>query len=84
MDQAVLDKLKEITREDDIPFYTDEQYEFYYEDNNRDVNRTLYVLLVRKSENTSLNVSGVRMSDESAYFKRLAQQYRPNNSGTLK
>lgn len=80
-----IDELKIILREKDIPFFSgDEELEFYLSKNKGDLNKTAYELLIIKSENTTLNISGLTTADSSAYFRRLAQQYRPNNSGILK
>lgn len=77
------DRLKIILREKDIPFFSDEELEFYLEQNNNDVNSAAYQCLIIKSENTTLSISGLSTADTSAYFKRLAARYRPRNSGIL-
>lgn len=82
-----MDKLKElkiILREEDIPFFKDEELEYYLGKNNQDVNKTAYECLIIKSEGSTLSISGLTLSDTSVYFRRLAQKYRPNNSGVLK
>ena len=81
--EGIISCFREILREDDIPFYDDEQINFYITLNNGDINAALYQMLVSKAEDTTLNVSGMKTNDESAYFKMIAQRYRPNNSGTL-
>lgn len=78
-----LDKLKIILREKDIPFFEDEDLKFYLAENNQNLNQTAYQCLIIKSENTTLNISGMTTSDTSEYFKRLASRYRPRNSGIL-
>lgn len=79
-----LEKLKIILRENDCPFFTDDELEFYLEDNNGDFNKTVYQCLIVKSENTTLSLSGLEAGDTSKYFRRIAQRYRENNSGILK
>lgn len=81
---ADIERMKVILRESEIPFFSDEDLQFYLNENNGDVNRALYQCLLLKSENTSLGLSGVDLPDSSSYFRRIAQRYRPNNSGVLK
>lgn len=79
-----MDELKIVLREDDVPFFSDEQLAFYLQENGGDYNKTAYQCLLIKAENTSLQISGLTAADSSKYFRRLAARYRPNNSGTLK
>ena len=79
----VIDRLKIILRENDCPFFSDEDLNFYLAENGNDFNKTAYHCLIIKSENTTLSISGMQASDTSSYFRRLAQRYRKNNSGTL-
>lgn len=79
-----LDNLKLILREGEIPFFTDEQLNFYLDQNGGDVRASAYQCLLVKAENTTLSVSGLSTADTSKYFRRLASQYRPFNSGILK
>ena len=76
--------IKNILREKDIPFFSDDEINFYYNKNNKNLNNTIYECLLVKAENTTLNISGLNVADSSAYFRRLASRYRPNNSGILK
>lgn len=78
-----IEKLKIILREQDIPFFTDQELEFYLAENNGDFNATAYQTLIVKSENTNLSLSGMTTADTSAYFRRLSSRYRPHNSGIL-
>lgn len=78
-----IDELKLILREDDIPFFTDEQISKYitlYET----LDLALYAMLMVKAENTQMQIAGMTTQDTSSYFRKLARQYRPNNSGILK
>ena len=79
-----LDDLKIVLREDDVPFFSDEQLAFFLNENAGDYRKTAYQCLLIKAENTTLVISGLSAGDSSKYFRRLAAQYRPNNSGTLK
>lgn len=81
---SYLDYLKKVCREDDVPFFTDDEFLFYYEKNKKDVESTAYECLIVKSQNTTLQISGMTTADTSEYFKRLASMHRPNNSGTLR
>lgn len=84
MDLTAVERLKIILRERDCPMFTDEELQFYLDENNEDFDSTAYQCLIVKSENTTLNLSGFETGDTSKYFRRLAQKYRRNNSGTLK
>lgn len=78
-----LEELKLILREDDCPFFTDKELNYWLATEGS-VRAAAYICLLRKSENTSLQISGFSASDSSSYFRRMAQKYRPNNSGVLK
>ena len=78
------DRIKKLLREEECPFFTDEDIEFYLSENGGNVNKTLYQMLLVKAEDTTLSVSGLNCADTSKYFRRLAQRYRQNNSGQLK
>lgn len=78
-----IDRMKIILRESDVPFFSDEELQFYIDENSGDVNAALYQCLLVKSEDTTLEISGLSCADSSKYFKRLAAKYRPNNTGTL-
>ena len=80
---SAVEELKIILREKDCPFFDDEELEYYLNKNGNDLNATAYHCLIIKSENTSLNISGMTAADSSLYFRRLAAKYRTNNSGIL-
>ena len=82
MDVETLDRLKFILRESEMPMFTDEELQNYL-DNSDSFELALYELLLLKSENTGLQISGLTIQDTSSYFRRLAQTYRPHNSGVL-
>lgn len=79
-----LDNLKIILREEDIPFFTDDQLNFYLSENGGDIRSTAYQCLLIKAEETTLSISGLSLGDTSKYFRRLASQYRPRNTGVLR
>ena len=78
-----VEKIKIETRENQCPYFDDEEIAYYLDKNNGNVNNTIYELLIIKSEDSTIDVSGLSTQDTSSYFKRLASRYRPNNSGTL-
>lgn len=84
MSNTDLNAIKIVLREKDIPFFTDEEIEFYYNKNDKNVNDTIYECLLVKAENNALNISGLSVSDSSNYFRKLAVRYKPSNSGILK
>lgn len=75
--------LKIILREKDIPFFSDEELEWYV-DKCGSYDEAAYELLLVKAENSSVNISGMNTEDTSSYFRRLALRYKPNNTGVLK
>ena len=79
-----LDRLKTVLRERDIPFFSDEDLAFYLEKNGNDFDATAHECLIVKSEDSTVQISGLTTADTSKYFLRLASRYRPYNSGTLK
>lgn len=78
-----INRAKKILREEDCPFFKDDEIEFYFNENDGDMDDTLYHMFLIKSEDTTLSVSGLNCADTSKYFRRLAQRYRKSNSGTL-
>ena len=40
-------------------------------------------MLIVKSEDSTIQVSGLTTQDTSSYFKRLASRYRKRNTGNL-
>ncbi len=70
-------------RENQSPFFEDDDFDYYLSKNNGDVNATIYEMLIIKSEDSTISVSGLSTQDTSAYFKRLASRYKPFNSGVM-
>ena len=80
----ILATLKTVLREEAAPYFTDSELVFYYNKNKGDLNSTLYECFTVKADDTTLSISGLSLGDTSKYFRRLAQQYRPRNTGILK
>lgn len=78
-----IERMRAILREHDVPFFTDEELQFYIDENGGNVNDAIYQCLIVKSEDTTLSVSGLTTADTSSYFKRLARRYRPWHSGII-
>ena len=75
--------IKKEIREEQSPYFDDDDFINYLQKNNGDVNATIYEMLIIKSEDSTISVSGLSTSDTSSYFKRLASRYRRYNSGIL-
>ena len=71
-------------REDAAPFFTEDEISYYLKKNGGDVRAAIYEMLIIKSEETAIQVSGLTTQDTSKYFKRLASRFKSFNSGTLK
>jgi hypothetical protein len=78
-----IDKIKKEIREDQSPYFSDDDINYYYQKNGKDVSNTIYEMLIIKSEDSTISVSGLNTQDTSGYFKRLASRFRPSNSGIL-
>ena len=64
--------IKKEIREAQAPYFEDDDFSYYLQKNNGDVNATIYEMLIIKSEDSTISVSGLSTSDTSSYFKRLA------------
>lgn len=78
-----IDRIKKEIREEQSPYFEDDDYQYYLDKNNGDVNDTIYEMLIIKSEDSTISVSGLNTQDTSSYFKRLASRYKRYNSGIL-
>lgn len=76
--------IKKEIREEQSPYFEEDDFRYYLDKNNGDVNATIYEMLIIKSEDSSISVSGLNTQDTSSYFKRLASRYKQFNSGILK
>lgn len=78
-----LEKLKRALREETMPLLSNEDLEELLSD-SKDLDEAIYKGAIIKSENTTLQVSGLSIQDMSSYFLRIAAMHRPNNTGVLK
>lgn len=79
-----IEKIKLEIREEQAPYFEDSEIEYYLNKNNNDFDATCYELLIIKSEDSTISVSGLNTQDTSGYFKRLASRHKSYNSGVLK
>lgn len=80
----IINAIKIETREKQSPYFEPDDIEYYLNKNGGDVNKTIYELLIIKSEDSTISVSGLNTQDTSGYFKRLAANFKTFNSGILK
>lgn len=78
-----VDILKMELREEQSPYFDEEDFQYYLDKNYGNINKTIYEMLIIKSEDSTISVSGLNTHDTSSYFKRLASRYKSFNSGTL-
>lgn len=78
-----IDRIKREIREEQSPYFEEEDFEYYLNKNKGNVEATIYEMLIIKSEDSTISVSGLNTQDTSGYFKRLASKYRQYNSGIL-
>ena len=78
-----IDRIKKEVREAQSPYFEDDDFQYYLDKNHGDVNATIYEMLIIKSEDSTISVSGLSTQDTSSYFKRLASKYKPFNSGIM-
>lgn len=79
-----IERIKKEVREEQAPYFEESDFQYYLEKNNGNVDATIYEMLILKSEDSTISVSGLTTQDTSSYFKRLASRYRQFNSGALK
>ena len=79
-----IEQLKMLIQEHRAPYFEhDAEFQFYLDRNNGDIEAAAYEMLIIKSEDSQIMVSGLTTQDTSVYFKRLASRFRKFNSGTL-
>lgn len=83
MDPDILQAIRIEIRENQSPYFEDEDIQYYFQKNDGDFEATVYELLIVKSEDSSLSVSGLSTGDTSRYFKMIASKHRKYNSGVL-
>jgi hypothetical protein len=80
-----IQRMRKILRDEEagLSMFSDDDLQFYIDENDGDINKAIYQCLIIKSENGSISITGLSMAETSSYYKRLASTYRPNNSGIL-
>ena len=78
-----IERIKKEVREAQSPYFEEDDFQYYLDKNNGNVNATIYEMLIIKSEDSTISVSGLSTQDTSTYFKRLASRFKPFNSGVL-
>lgn len=79
-----IERIRKEVREEQAPYFEESDFQYYLEKNNGNVDATIHEMLIIKSEDSTISVSGLTTQDTSSYFKRLASRYRQFNSGALK
>lgn len=79
-----LDKLAVVLMEEEVPFFSTSSLSALWERCDGDFQAAAYEGLIMKSMESQVAMSGLTLPDTSKYFLRMAQKYRPFNSGTLK
>ena len=80
----MLKVLKANIREDDYPFFTDEELERIYTDCDGDIAEATYRALIIKAESDKLQLSDMTLESSRRYWLSLASLYRRNRTGTMK
>ena len=78
-----IERIKKEIREEQAPYFEEDDFQYYLDKNEGNVDATIYEMLIIKSEDSTISVSGLSTQDTSGYFKRLASRYKQFNSGTL-
>ncbi len=81
--ENISEKIKIVLRENEIPFFTDDEINLQLELHDNDFNMTVYALAVIKAENCQMSLSGLSLADTSEYWLRIAQLYRPSCTRVL-
>lgn len=80
---APIARIKKEIREEQCPYFDEDDFQYYLDKNGGDVDATIYEMLIIKSEDSAISVSGLNTQDTSSYFKRLASRYKKFNSGVM-
>lgn len=75
--------LKIAIQEKRAPYFEDEEFQYYLDKNKGSIENAAYEMLIIKSEDSTISVSGLSTQDTSAWFLRLASKYKKFNSGLL-
>lgn len=81
--QDSIERIKREVREDMLPYFNDDDFDYYFQKNAFDIQDTIYEMLIIKSESSAIQVSGLTTQETSGYFKRLASRYKRRNTGNL-
>lgn len=81
MDEKIK-RIKLLLRESDYPFFTDDEIMEYLNHYNS-FERAIYEMAVIKSNNEDIKIDGLEAKGSQDFFKRLALNYKPNNSRIL-
>ena len=79
-----IERIKREIREEQSPYFNEDDFQYYLDKNSGDIDATIYEMLIIKSEDSTITVSGLSTKDTSSYFKRLASRYKPFNSGIMR
>lgn len=79
-----IESIKIEIRENQSPYFEEEDFLYFLRKNLGNTNDTCYEMLIIKSEDSTISVSGLSTMDTSSYFKRLASKFKRNNSGILR
>lgn len=79
-----IERIKKEIREEQAPYFEEDDFQYYLDKNSGNLEETIYEMLIIKSEDSTISVSGLNTQDTSSYFKRLASRYKQFNSGVLR
>ena len=80
----MLKVLKANIRENDYPFFSDEELERIFAESDYDIYDASYRALVIKAESDKLQLSDMSLESSRRYWLSLASLYRRNRTGSLK
>lgn len=80
---TAIERIYKELREEQAPYFSEDDIMYYLKKNKGNIDATIYEMLIIKSEDSSVEVSGLITGDTSGYFKRLASRYKRFNSGIL-
>ena len=61
-----IERIKKEVREAQSPYFEEDDFQYYLDKNNGNVNATIYEMLIIKSEDSTISVSGLSTQDTSA------------------
>ena len=60
-----IERIKKEVREAQSPYFEEDDFQYYLDKNNGNVNATIYEMLIIKSEDSTISVSGLSTQDTS-------------------